>query len=106
MQPPTRTTRSKANPGLVDRPSSRRSSTVVAQEKAKKQHAATLKAEEIRNRTARVHEVEKEVKKAQAEAQGVRQRGGGKAMKKTFRRPSGDVNVSSSRPIPAHLGLV
>ena len=98
MQPPTRTTCSKANPGLVDRPGPRRSSTIVAQEKAKRKHDAASKAEELRKRTARVHEVEKEVKKAQAEAQAVRQRGEVKVTKKTFLRPSGGVNVSSFDP--------
>ena len=96
MHPPTRTTRSKANPGLVDRPGSRRPSTVVAQEKAKKQQVAASKAEELRLRTARVKEVEREVRKAQAEAQSARQGGGGKVIKKAFPRPSGDTNVSFS----------
>lgn len=94
MQPPPRTTRAKASPGLIDCPSSRRSSAAVTQEKAKKQQAATLKAEELRRRTAQVNEVEREVRKAQAEALPVRQGGRAKAIKKTFPRP-GEVNVSS-----------
>ena len=97
MQPPARTTRSKASPGLVDRPSSRRPSAVVAKEKTKKQQAATLKVEELRHRAAQVGEVEKEIRRAQAEVQPVRQGGGGKATKKTFRRPAGDANSVSSR---------
>ena len=46
MQHSTRTTRSKTSPGLIDRPNPRCPSTVVTEEKAKKQKAATLKAEE------------------------------------------------------------
>jgi len=96
MRPPTRTTRSKANPGLVDCPSSRRSSATVAEEKAKKQQAATLKTDELRRRAAQVGEVEQEIRRAQGEAQSVRQRSGGKVAKKTFPRPGGDANVSFS----------
>jgi hypothetical protein len=78
----------------VDRPGPRRSSAVVAQEKNKKEEAAALKAEELRQRTARVTEVEQEIKKAQAEAKAVRQKGRGKVTKKNFHRPSGDTSVS------------
>lgn len=72
MQPPIRITRSKASPGLIDRPNTRRPSTIVAQEKAKRQKVATSKAEELRRRAAQVSDVEREVRKAQAEAQPVR----------------------------------
>ena len=95
MQHSTRTTRSKTSPGLIDHPNPRRPSTVVTEEKAKKQKAATLKAEEQRRRIARVAEVEKEVRKAQGEAQQVGQRSRGKVTKKTFFCPAADVNVSS-----------
>jgi len=97
MQRSTRNTRSAANPGLVDCPNPRRSSTVVAEEKAKKKQAAMLKAEEKRRRVAQVAEVEKEVRRAQVEAQQVGQRGRGKVVKKTFPRPATDANVSSYR---------
>jgi hypothetical protein len=93
MQPPARNTRSTANPGLVDRPGPRRSNAVVTQEKAKKQRAAASKAEELRRRAAQVDEVEKEIRKAQAEEL-VRRRGRGKVTKKTFPRPSGSTSVS------------
>jgi len=96
MQPPPRTTRSTVSPGLVDRPNSRCSSAVVTQEKAKRQQAAALKAEKLRHRTAQVNEVEREIRRAQAEVPPVRQRGEGKITKKTFPRPDKDVNVSSS----------
>jgi hypothetical protein len=78
MQPPARNTRSKASPGLVDLPGPRRSSAVVAQEKAIRQQAAALKAEESRRRAQQVSEVEGEIKRAQAEANAVRQGGWGK----------------------------
>jgi hypothetical protein len=78
----------------VDRPGPRRSSAVVTQEKNKKERAAALKAEELRQRTARVTEVEQEIKKAQAEGKAARQKGGGKVSKKTFHRPCGDTSVS------------
>jgi len=100
MHLPTRTTRSKASPGLIDRPNPRRSSTVVAEEKAKKKTAAMLKAEEQRRRATQVAEVEKEVRKAQAEVQTVGRRGGGKVIKKTFQRPAEEANVSSHRQVP------
>ena len=96
MQPPPHTTRSKASPGLVDRPSSRRSSAVVTKEKAKRQQAATSKAEESRRRAAQVGEVEKEIRRAQIEALPVKQRGKGKMVKKTFPRPDEEENVSPS----------
>ena len=98
MQPPVRTTRTKANPGLVDRPSSRLSNAVVTQEKAKKQQAAITKAEELRRRAAQVGEIEREIRAAQAETQPVGQGGRGKTVKKSFRRPGGNANVSSSDP--------
>jgi len=97
MQRSARSTRSTANPGLIDRPNPHRSSAVVAEEKAQKKQAATLKAEERRRRIAQVAEVEKEVRKAQEEVQQVGQRGRGKLVKKTFPRPAADVNVSSYR---------
>jgi len=95
MQRSARSTRSTANPGLIDRPNPRRSSAVVAEEKAQKKRAMTLKAEEQRRRIAQVAEVEKEVRKAQEEVQQVGQRGRGKLVKKTFPRPAAGVNVSS-----------
>ena len=95
MQCSTRTTRSKTSPGLIDRPNPRHPSTVVTEEKAKKQKAATLKAEEQCRHITRVAEVEKEVRKAQEEAQQVGQRSRGKVTKKTFSRPAADANVSS-----------
>ena len=98
MQPPARNTRSKASPGLVDLPGPRRSSTIVAQEKAIRQQAAVLKAEESRRRAQQVSEVEGEIKRAQAEANVVRQGGGGNMTKRIFQRPDGDVSVSSWPP--------
>ena len=95
MQPPVRNTRSKASPGLVDLPGSRRSSAVIAQEKAIRQQAAALKAEESRRHAQQVSEVEGEIKRAQAEAKAVRQGGGGNVTKRNFQRPDGDANVSS-----------
>ena len=83
------------SPGLVDCPNPRRSSAVVAQEKAKRQQAATSKAEKLRHRTAQVNEVEREIRRAQVETLPVRQRGEGKIIKKTFPRPDEDANVSS-----------
>ena len=94
MQPPVRTTHSNASPGLIDCPSGRRPSTIVAQEKAKRQQAATLKAEELCQRAAQVSDVKREVRKAQAEAQPARRGGRAKVTKKTFLRPDEDVNVS------------
>jgi len=93
MQRPIRSTRSKASPGLIDRPTSRRPTTVVAKEKATKKQAVASKADEQHRRAAQVAEIEKEIKQAQAEAQPVGQRGRGKVVKKTFRRPNSDVNV-------------
>ena len=97
MQRSTRTTRSKASPGLVDRPNPRRSSAVITEEKTKKQKAATLKAEERRRRVAQVAEVEKEVRKAQEEAQRVGQKARGTMIKKTFLHPAADATVSPYR---------
>ena len=95
MQPPIRTTRSNPNPGLIDRPNARRPSAVVTKEKAKKQQAVTSKAEELHQRAAQVSELEREVRKAQAEVQPVRRGGRAKVVtKKTFPRPGGDTNVS------------
>ena len=105
MQPPSRTTRSKASPGLIDRPGSRRSSTVVTQEKAKKQQAAASKADELRRHAARVKELEKEVRKSQVEAREARQGVRGKVTKKTFPRPSGNANVGSSLPSRARVSV-
>jgi len=82
MQRPIRSTRSKASPGLIDRPTSRRPTTVVAKEKATKKQAAASKADEQHRHAAQVAEIEKEIKQAQAEAQPVGQRGGGKVVKK------------------------
>jgi hypothetical protein len=93
MQPPARTTRSTANPGLVDHPGSRRSNAIVTQEKVKKQRAAASRAEELHHRAAQVEEVEKEIRKAQAEEL-VRWGGRGKVTKKTFPCPSGSASVS------------
>jgi len=101
MQPPPRTTRSKASPGLIDRPSSRRPSAVVVQEKTKKKEAATLKAAELHRRTEQVKEVEREGKRAQAEVVAARQRGRDKIVKKTFPRPDENTNVGSL--ISAHI---
>jgi len=84
MQPPIRTTRTKANPGLIDRPSSRRSNVIVTQEKAKRQQAAISKAEESCRRAAQVGEIEREIRIAQAEVQPVGKGGRGKAVKKSF----------------------
>ena len=84
MHPPPHATRSKASPGLIDHSSLCRSSAVVAQEKTKRQKAAALKGDESRRCAARVAEVEREVKKAQGEAQAVRQGGGGKIAKKNI----------------------
>src|ERR1700679_2127444 len=92
MQRPARLTRSKVGPGLIDRPTPRRSSAVVAQEKAEKQKAADSRAEESQHRAAQVSEVEREVRKAQAEAHAVGD--GGKITKKKFSRPSQDAIVS------------
>jgi len=96
MLPPTCTTRSKVSPGLIDCPGSHRASTVVVQEKTKKQQAATLKAEKLRRRAEQVSEVEREVRVAQAEGQSVGRGGIGKVAKKTFWRPGGDVNFVGS----------
>ena len=103
MQPPTRSTRSNPSPGLIDRPRTRRSAADVAQEKAKKQQAATSKAEDLRRRTAQVGEVEREIRRAQAEALPARQGGKGKITKKTFPRPDRDVSTNfSDLHVPAH----
>jgi hypothetical protein len=106
MRPTPRSTRSEASPGVVDLPRSKRSSAVVAQEKSKKQEAARLKAEEARRRAAEVAKVEREVRKAQAEAQvdaraepqAVKKgaRGKGKMVRKTFARPVEDAGPSVS----------
>ena len=94
MQPPIRTTRSNPNPGLIDHPSACCPSTVVTKEKAKKQQVMTLKAE-LCQCTAQVSELEREVRRAQAEVQPVRQGGRAKVVtKKTFPCPGGDTNVS------------
>ena len=95
MQCSARLTRSKVSPGLIDQPNPRCSSKAIAEEKTKKKKAATLKAEEQRRHAAQVAKVEEEIRKAQAEAQQVGQRGGGGVIKKTFRCPGGDANVSS-----------
>ena len=84
MHPPPCATCLKASPGLIDRSSSCCSSAVVTQEKTKRQKAAALKADESHCCAARVAEVEREVKKAQGEAQAVRQGGGGKIAKKNI----------------------
>lgn len=94
MQPPLRITHSKASPGLVDRPGPRRPSAIVTQEKAEKQQAAELKAEESRRRVARVSELEREVRKAQTEAKTSKQGRKGEITKKTFPRMNGDTGVS------------
>jgi len=94
MSRPIRSTRLKTSPGLVDRPAPRRSTAVVAEVKATKKQAAASKAEEQRCRAAQVAEIEKEVRRAQAEVQLVGQRGRGQVIKKTFRHPNGDANVS------------
>lgn len=95
MQPPPRTTRSTANPGLVDRPSSRRSSAVVTQEKTKKKEVATLKTAELNRCAAKVNEVEREVRRTQVEAVATGQGGREKIVKKTFPRPDENDNVGS-----------
>ena len=64
----------------------------VAEEKMKKQQAAALKAEELRRHAVQVAEVEREARKAREEVQVVSR--GGKAVKKNFLRPSGDVSIS------------
>jgi len=95
MQPPPRTTRSTANPGLVDRPSSRRSSAVITQEKAKKKEAVTLKTAELHRCAAKVNEVERGVRRTQVEAVAARQGGREKIVKKMFLRPDENDNVGS-----------
>ena len=92
MRPPCCSTRAKVSPGLIDRPDPRRSSVAVTKEKTKKQQAAALKAKELRRRTAQVVEVEREARKAREEVQVVSR--GGKAAKKNFPRPNGNVTVS------------
>jgi hypothetical protein len=96
MRPPARTTRSKASPGIVDCTSSRRSSAVVTQEKAKKQQVATLKAKESHRRIAQVGEVEREIRRAQVEASPTKRGGRGMIVKKNFPRPDVHANVSPS----------
>jgi len=103
MQPPPRTTRSTTNPGLVDRPSSRRSSAVVNQEKAKKKEATTLKAAELRHRAAQVGEVEREVWRAQVEVVGATPGGREKIVKKMFPRPNRNANVRALISVHTHV---
>ena len=66
--PETRLTRSTNNPGIVDLPKSRRSSSEVATEKLKKKQTAAAKAKNKREREAQVARVEREIKIVQNEA--------------------------------------
>ena len=97
MIPETRLTRSTNNPGIVDLPKSRRSSSEVATEKLKKKQTAAAKAKNKREREAQVARVEREIKIAQNEAtqsSGLRGRKG--RVKKTFPReaPMSDADAA------------
>ena len=107
MIPETRLTRSTNNPGIVDLPKSRRSSSEVAAEKLKKKQTAAAKAKNKREREAQIARVEREIKIAQNEA--TQSSGGRKGrVKRTFPRetPMSDTDVakevSSSRSCPEH----
>jgi hypothetical protein len=110
MQPPSRTTRSKASPGVVDLPEPRRPSAVVSKEKAKKQEATKLKAAEARRRAAQVKAVEAEVRKAQkeglTESRVLGKGDKGKKVKKAFSRPAGDVSGPSETSTSVSLPLI
>ena len=67
MQPPSRATQSTSNPGAVDLPKPRRSSSEVAAEKLKKKEAAAASAKKRREQAAEVARVEREIKAAQKE---------------------------------------
>lgn len=78
-----RKNRTTNNPGTVDLPNPRRSSSDVATEKLKKKEIAVAKANKKREQEARVARVEKEIKTAQKEAVVLSGRG---RVKKTFPR--------------------
>lgn len=84
MQPPPRKNRSTNNPGFVDLPKSRRSSSEVAAEKERKKVTAAANAQKKREQAARVARVEREIKTAQEE--GTRLSRQGSRVKKTFSR--------------------
>lgn len=98
-----RKNRTTNNPGIVDLPNPRRSSSEVAAEKAKKKDIAAAKANKKREQEAQVTRVEQEIKIAQKEAKlPGRQKG---RVKKTFRRETpesdGVQEVSSPYHIPS-----
>ena len=67
MQPPSRTTQSTNNPGMVDLPKAHRSPTEVAAEKVKKKETATANAKKKHEQAAHLARVEQEIKTAQKE---------------------------------------
>ena len=83
MQPPSRTTRTTNNPGAVDLPKSRKSSSKIIAEKDRKRDAAVANAKKKRERTEQVARVEREIKVAQKEG---RSSGRVSKVKKTFPR--------------------
>lgn len=99
-----RKNRTTNNPGIVDLPNPRRSSSEVAAEKAKKKDIAAAKANKKREQEARVARVEQEIKTAQKEAK-LPGRGQKGRVKKTFRRETpesdGVQEVSSPYHIPS-----
>ena len=97
MHPPARTTRSNNNPGVVDLPKPRRSSSDVAADKAESKKIAVANAKKKRERVAQVAQVENEIRIAQKEAAHPSGRGQKKRVKKTFSRPDLVEEVSLSQ---------
>jgi len=101
-----RKNRTTNNPGLVDLPNPRRSSSDVAAEKQKKQETAAAKAKGKEAQVARVARLEKEIKVAQQEAaQSSRQVGRRGRAKKTFEcdAPLNEVEEVSSFQITSKI---
>ena len=67
MQPPSQSTQTTNNPGVVDLPKSRRSSSEVAADKLKKKQTAEASAKKKQEQVARVARVEREIRVAQKE---------------------------------------
>lgn len=97
MHPPTRTTRSSKNPGIVDLPKPRRSPADVAADKAESKKIAAANAKKKRDRAAQVAQLESEIRIAQKEAAHSSGRGQKKRVKKTFSRPDLVEEVSSCK---------
>jgi len=82
MKPESQQTQTTNNPGVIDLPKSRQSSSQVTTEKSKKKGIAAAKAQKSHEQKAWVTRVEKEIRNAQKEVgQPSRQ---GSQVKRTF----------------------